>query len=38
MGVYLRQICLVARELDPVIAALKDVFGLNTAYPVTYNT
>ena len=32
MGIYLRQICLVAHQLDPVIAALKDVFCLNTAY------
>lgn len=32
MGIYFRQVCLVADQLAPVIDALKYVFELNTAY------
>ena len=32
MDLRLRQICLIARELDPVIAALKHVFSLEVCY------
>ena len=32
MDLRLRQVCLIARELDPVVAQLKDVFGLDVCY------
>ena len=32
MGIYLRQVCLVAETLAPVVADLKHVLSLNTAY------
>ncbi len=32
MRLRLRQICLVARDLEPVVADLKRVFGLEVCY------
>ena len=32
MTIQLRQICLVARELDPVIDDLTDVLGINSCF------
>ena len=32
MTIQLRQICLVARELEPVIEDLTEVFGINCCY------
>jgi|TARA_B100000959_G_C14905963_1_gene592982 hypothetical protein len=32
MELRLRQVCLIARELAPAIAQLKDIFGLEVCY------